>query len=269
MKHDITLEVRSSLIHGGEVLGVGKYLHRENFLLPDGSIENIPVVSGNALRGALRDVAAQMFEEALDGSALPLPVSHALWSGGAVSKARGIPLSGEKLRTVRAACPPLALFGWASAGRIISGSLSVGKMVLVCSELAHLLPASISTDKLRSYWDLTQLEEFSHFPDTEEITDESSILMRYAAESFIPGARFSTWYAASTRTPTEELFLNALMRKLASGEVAIGGHKNRGHGIVAASNLLSTADEDNDWKEALFSEFSVEEVVALLEEHIR
>jgi hypothetical protein len=45
----------TSISHIGDSHGVNAKLRREKFVQPDGTVEEIPVISGNSLRGILRD----------------------------------------------------------------------------------------------------------------------------------------------------------------------------------------------------------------------
>ena len=96
----------SSVAHGEQALGTVTYLRRERFLMPDGSVDDIPVVSGNAWRGLLRRTAGDLWWDAAGQPPLTLAVAHAIWSGGALAKSSGTPLTGPRLMRVRAACPP-------------------------------------------------------------------------------------------------------------------------------------------------------------------
>lgn len=263
-KNYLTLTAESSIIHGGQVLGTNQYLHREKFLLQDGSIEEIPVITGNAFRGALRDHAAQLYIDFLGDQELPLPVVQALWSGGTVTKAKGLPLSGEKLRKLREVAPPLSIFGFACAGRIVSGSLSVGKILPICSELSHLIPSDIldKVDNLSSYWDITQLEEFSRFPDDESREG----LMRYGSESFIPGTKFYTWYQLRSRNSLDDLFWNHLLADLSQGLIQIGGKKSKGAGVISASGLITNPPLESTWESHLQERWQTNEILTLLQE---
>lgn len=47
----------SSISHGGgQSFGINAKLRREKFVQPDGSVEEVPVLSGNGLRGLLREL---------------------------------------------------------------------------------------------------------------------------------------------------------------------------------------------------------------------
>jgi CRISPR type IV-associated protein Csf2 len=172
--HDFRWEGRalaqSSIAHGGQTLGVTTYLRREKFLLPDGSIEAIPVVSGNALRGLLRRTGAKMLWEHLGQPLLPQPVVHALWSGGALTKAKGQPLTGNRLATLRRLVAHVGVFGAAGGGRIIDGGLQVGKMLPVCAQTAHLLPDALAAGPLPDMWNLLQVEDYTRLPNYAQHT---------------------------------------------------------------------------------------------------
>ena len=46
----------SSISHnGGQSFGINQKLRREKFVQPDGTVQEVPVISGNGLRGLLRD----------------------------------------------------------------------------------------------------------------------------------------------------------------------------------------------------------------------
>lgn len=259
------LVATSSIVHGGQTLGTVQYLRRERFLLPNGEVENIPVISGNAVRGALRDHAADIYHDFLEHRDLTLPQAHLLWSGGSITKARKEPLSGKRLREVREVCPPFALLGGGIAGRVVAGSLSVGKMIPVCKELAHILPGHVTEDKtLPSFWDLTQLEEFSRFPDHEESSDEKTLLMRYGVESFLPGTRFYWWARLDSRSESETSFFQELLRDFLTEKVVLGGAKSKGFGHIKSVNPVPH-ETVKDWRDILLEDLSRDEIMQRLE----
>jgi hypothetical protein len=51
-----TMTALSSISHnGGDSFGINSKLRREKFVQPDGSVESVPIISGNSMRGRLRD----------------------------------------------------------------------------------------------------------------------------------------------------------------------------------------------------------------------
>lgn len=250
----------SSISHGGEHTGTVQLLRRERFVQPSGEVVEIPVVSGNALRGLLRDHSADLLWRQLGCPELPMAVFHALFSGGALTKAgAGNVMSSHQLRTLRRLVPHVALFGAAGGGRIIEGKLSVGKLVPICAETAHVVPPGSLPEKVESVWSLLQIEEFSRMDDSKRgwsdrylgrgeapALDAGTLLvdappdpkqddgpaqqMRYGAETIASGTRFHFWLMLTSVTDLEhEAFLLALASWSRSG-AHVGGRSSTGHG---------------------------------------
>ena len=240
---DGTATALSSVTHGGETNGTVTYLRRERVMQPDGTYESVPVVSGNALRGVLRDRAADLFWEALDRPDLPLPVAQALWGGGALVKAKNEPLSGARLAELRRACPVVSVFGAAGGGRLIEGALQVGKLVPVCRETLHLLPPGTPIPvSVPSMWDLTQVESYTRLPGvapgrtTEPATEPqdtaSTGLMRYGVESFAAGTVFTARLALMNAFPADRAFLTETLALFDAAGARVGGRAKIGHGSI-------------------------------------
>ncbi|HEX7050917.1 MAG TPA: hypothetical protein VF188_11985 [Longimicrobiales bacterium] len=257
----------SSLVHGGEHAGTVSYLRREKIIGPDGAPVDIPVVSGNSLRGLLRDHAATVFHNALGRPELPVQVFHLLWSGGALAKAgAGHVLGARQLADVRRLIPVVSLFGGSGAGKIIEGKLRVGKLVPICAETAHIVPTDLLPEQPRSVWEMLQIEEFTrrddakrdqlhhaiegftplaieastrgdtllevaeHAPAVEDAVDGPAQQMRYGVETLAAGCRLHWWVSLRDVTDVERaLFAAAVDSWLADG-AAIGGRSATGHG---------------------------------------
>lgn len=262
----------SSIVHGSQVLGTITYLRREKFLLPDGSIEEIPVLSGNAWRGLLRDIAADIWWDRVGKPKLTLPVVHALWSGGALVKISGPVLTGLRLAALRKAVPVVGIFGTAGGGRIIDGCLQVGKMIPICIETVHLLPKEIINGiKLNSIWDITQIEHYSKVPSIdqdkvlERVTDEKMDPMRFGVETFIAGTQFYTWCSLTWPTEGELGFFREVLKDYSSRTI-IGGMSRAGHGRINLDlneTINSVQKEDIDsWSK--LEEYSDLELLEML-----
>lgn len=235
----------SSISHGGETLGTVNYLRREAFLTPDGR-RDIPVISGNSVRGVLRDTGARMLWEELGRPTLPVPVMNALWAGGSLVKAKTAPLSGQRLADLRAMVAHVGVFGAAGGGRILDGALTVGKLVPVCAQTAHVLPDTLKAPTggagLPDIHDLLQIEYYSRIPDTVRAADAIAPLaedanpdeglMRYGTETFIAGTRFHTMFALTNATEVEYQFFTDLLDEWLP-HATVGGKTGRGHGRVS------------------------------------
>jgi hypothetical protein len=265
----------SSIAHGGETLGTITYLRREAFLTPTGRID-VPVISGNAVRGVLRDTGAHLLWNALGCPKLSLPVMHALWSGGALVKAKTQPLTGQRLADLRRMVAHIGVFGAAGGGRIIDGALTVGKLIPVCAQTAHVLPADLTTGiDLPDIHDLLQIERYSRVPDSDRLSevldttvdldeDPDTIRMRYGAETFIAGTHFHAMFALTNVTPDEHAFFADVLDAWLP-TATVGGKTGRGHGRVHLS--LKTSDLDvntlaGQWRD--FGGASRDEVLASL-----
>ena len=254
----------ASLSHGGEHAGTIGFLRREKIVGPDGAVVEIPIVSGNALRGILRRHAADAFWEALGRPPLALPVFHLLRSGGSLAKAGAAHvLSAPQLRQVRETVPVVSLFGGSGAGKIIEGKLSVGKLSPICAELAHLLPVELHTAEMPSVWALTQIEEFTRTDDAKkdllapmltgaavvpaigmgdtltllptepvevEVADGPAQQMRYGVETLAAGTRLHWWMQLRQVTDVERALMGAAISRWVADGAHIGGRSATGHG---------------------------------------
>lgn len=277
-----TATALTSIAHGGDTLGTITYLRREAFLTPTGRLD-IPVLSGNGVRGTLRDIGATLLWEHLDRPTLPLPAVHALWSGGALVKTKAAPLTGQRLADLRRMIAHVSVFGVAAGGRIIDGRLVVGKSVPICTQTAHLLPEPLRDEAVHDIHDLTQIERYTRLRDadthphlvatnnegdphndtgsdtgpdqgSDQGPDQGSDgsyeegLMRYGSETFAAGTRFHTMFALRGATPAEyDFFHDTLTTYLAAP--TIGGRLSRGHGHVRYDLTTPPPDDpDASWR---------------------
>lgn len=167
----------SSISHIGPDAGgqnVTAYLRREKFVQPDGSVEMVPVLSGNGMRGLLRDrgmwqmcqaLGYGVNEETGEVTGLSLPAFHFLFSGGTLTSQAGRGLDVAEARRVRELIPLVGLFGGAMGNQIMQGKLKVGKLIPVCSETAHLLPDWCHNGEVPSVYDYIQQEAFTRKDD--------------------------------------------------------------------------------------------------------
>ncbi len=176
----------SSISHIGNTVGVNAKLRRERVVQPDGSVEEIPYISGNSVRGLLRDrgmlhmlrsLGYGINEETGDVYGLPLAAFYFLFSGGALTKTGGSALDVDEARRWRELIPLVSVFGGAMGNQIMPGRLKVDKMIPICQETAHLLPERFVTGQERSVWDFCQSEAYTRKDD------EKDERLRYLIES--------------------------------------------------------------------------------------
>lgn len=168
----------SSISHIGESHGVNAKLRREKVIQPDGSVEEIPVISGNSLRGVLRDrgmlhmlrtLGYGVNDETGEIAGIPLPAFYFLFSGGALTRDGGRGLDVDEARRWRRTLPLVGVFGGAMGNQILPGRLKVDKLLPVCAETAHLIPERFLSDApLSSIWDYCQIEAYTRKDDEKD-----------------------------------------------------------------------------------------------------
>lgn len=217
---DLDIMALSPIAHKEEVVGTTTMLRREKVFLPDGRLTEVPVVSGNSLRGVLRRLGEELLREVLQYEGqLPLRVAHALRNGGSLSKTDVEGISGRRLAHLRELVPHVGVFGCAAGARTIGGSISVGKVRPVCQETRHLLDGLDEVGELPSVFKQVCLESYSHFADGEELSNEDSEghgpLMRYEVEAFATGVQLRSWVRLAHAGPGEVAFLTDVLAEFA------------------------------------------------------
>jgi len=234
----------SSIAHTGESRATITLLRRELVVQPDGAVTDVPLVSGNSLRGRLRRIGEGLLRDALgyEGK-LPLAAAHALRGGGALAKTAGEPLSGARLTALRELIPQIGVFGCAAGGRIIDGCLQVGKLLPVVAETAHLLGKD--PEGLGGVFDATQLETYRRADDSlragfagmlvgrepAEGSDRAAQLMQFRVETFPAGTVFDSWLRLERASPVEVGFFADVLAEFAQAG-RLGGRLAAGHGLV-------------------------------------
>jgi CRISPR type IV-associated protein Csf2 len=170
-----TMTALTSISHIGETHGINAKLRREKIVQPDGSVEEVPTISGNSLRGILRDrgmlymlraLGYGVNEETGEVKGLSLAAFDFLFSGGALTSTGSRGLDIDEARRWCELIPPVALFGGAMGNQIMSGKAKIGKVIPICKETAHLLPERfVDGVNLQSIWELCQEEAYTRRDD--------------------------------------------------------------------------------------------------------
>jgi hypothetical protein len=200
---DIDVLARSSIVHREDYTAAGTdnfaLFRREKIITPTGEVMQIPIVSGSSFRGILRGIGEALTAGVLDyeNAALPIPAAHLLTNGGRLAKSAR-PLTDEEERRLKTLLPQIAVFGGVASGRIMSGLLTVGKVLPEFAELAHILPRPPRVD-LRPHIDGVAEESFSHLSDHRTTSDQppytdqdehSSPLGRFGVEPSQPAPAY-------------------------------------------------------------------------------
>jgi CRISPR type IV-associated protein Csf2 len=169
-----TMTALTSISHIGDSHGVNSKLRREKVIQPDGSVEEVPIISGNALRGILRDrgmlhmlkqLGYGVNDETGEVKGLSLAAFYFLFSGGALTKSNERGLDVDEARKWRELIPLVAIFGGAMGNQIMPGKLKCGKAIPICTETAHVIPERFLENKVESVWELCQEEAYTRRDD--------------------------------------------------------------------------------------------------------
>lgn len=231
-----TMTAISSIAHGGQSRGITTLLRREMIRQVDGTLVQVPVISGNSLRGRLRRIGEELLRTELryEGALTP-GAAHVLRGGGALVKSGREPLSGSRLARIRELVPQLAVFGGSGGGTIVGGALDVGKVIPHLLETNHITGAGATT----SAFSATQLEDYSRQDDSDSHDFDQVAAgegvgqqMRFHVETFPAGTVFSCWLRLRWPTAVEVDFLREVVAVFAV-DGRLGGRIGVGHGQVA------------------------------------
>lgn len=171
---DGVMVAQTSISHIGDSHGVNSLLRREKVIQPDGSVEEVPIISGNAIRGILRDrgmfhmlkcLGYGVNEETGEVRGLSLAAFYFLFSGGTLTKKGNAGIDVDEARKWRGVIPLVSLFGGAMGNQIMPGAVKVGKAIPICKETVHLVPDRFVAKTEQSIWDMTQEEAYTRRDD--------------------------------------------------------------------------------------------------------
>ena len=234
---DVLVTAKSSISHIGNVNSIQATFHREEFVKTDFTVVQVPTITGNAMRGLLRDHAMLYMLEKLNLT-VPLEVFYALFSGGSLTQ------KDAGLRDL-SSIPAVSVFGSAIGQKILAGRVKIGKVYPIVYELTQYLPQIFTQDPITiSAFDITQTEYYTRKDDAKDnrlvqliqhdkkSKSDDPQQMRYAVETIKAGTRMSWWFAFDRASELEVLaFYSALQHWAASPYV--GGKSAVGHGEVS------------------------------------
>ena len=245
---DIDILCQSSIVHCEDYTGTDTFtlFRRERIITSDGDVIRVPIVSGGSFRGVLRRIGEELTAYVLnyEGS-LPIPAAHLLTNGGRLAKSKS-PMTDEGERRLKNLLPQIAVFGGAACGRILSGLLTVGKVIPEFAELAHILPRppqSALRPRVLGMAGETYVHLDDHRPtmDQSPMTDndeDSSPLGKYGVETLPAGSRLQTWVQITNATSTQAAFLRDVLAVFAA-RGHLGGRIAAGHGRVIATTTAT------------------------------
>ena len=232
------LTALSPIYHGGnEKTGNVVLLNRLRFIV-GGKPVDVPVISGNQIRGRLRRLLARDFLQ-LAGYRLDLSqkkhqkLYHTLFAGGVLTEVEegesGVADLDLKARLVKYVLP-VRLFGASYRNQMVEGRALVGFALPICRELRDF--TGIDSDA--SFYQLIA-RAFQTRRDELRVSqgeDDEAVQMIVEYEVFAPGTQFFHELVLETEEESYALDISALYRavKLWQEEPYIGGKSSAGFG---------------------------------------
>lgn len=197
MRMRIKYKMLSPVSHIGETASTGSYF--QTVLTADG---RVPVITGNSIRGQLRDsMAAHLLDTMSEGSLLGVKVSkdvfNILFSGGNINGAMKDDV--EKAKAIRAHFPFISLMGGGLGDMIMGGKLFCTFAYPVCRETESItgIESDISWHSLIDEMEFTRTDDgkndqlSKYMADAaEEKTAKASTQMRYSVQYMAAGTQF-------------------------------------------------------------------------------
>jgi CRISPR/Cas system CSM-associated protein Csm3 (group 7 of RAMP superfamily) len=237
------LTALSPIFHGGnEKTGSTVLLNRLKFIVDDKPID-VPIISGNGVRGRLRRLIVRDFLEKV-GYQMDLSqktyqkLYHTLFAGGVLTSAEEESASGTidlslKSKLIKYVLP-LRLFGASYSNQMIEGRLLVGHMLPICKELKEYtgIDSDISFYQLIARAFQTRRDELRTSSKKEDEDEDETVQMIIDYECFAPGTKFYHELILTTSTESEAQDLSTLYRTIELWKQAptIGGKSSVGFG---------------------------------------
>ena len=262
------IRARTQISHnGGEINGNIAAFRRMGVIQPDGSCVDVPHVSGNSIRGKLRDVSAKHTLDMLGEDDTPhrvnINVFQLLFSGGTLTSGN---TDGDVkgYLNMRENLPHVSLFGGAWGNSILSGKIKVNPLIPIGQETAHILPDEIVSDIKNTDGELPSIYTFlqtgmytrkenagdvSFIPYLEKSEENAGKFetsqMIYYIETIAAGTPFY-WKVVLEDVTDEEFgaFINALAQF--QNIPVIGGKSAVGFGQIDISGLKKWTDIKKD-----------------------
>ena len=256
-----TCTALSSISHnGGEKNGTIVQLRREKFVQPKGKVVEIPVISGNSIRGKIRDLAAIDILTKKDGTKVQVDADsfNLLFSGGSLESVGGKQLDIEKVRQMRKDIPMISVLGCSVGNVIVPGKVDIGKMIPICKETLHLIPQKFhGTEEIKTIWEYCQVEMNTRKDDTkdenkrefikqEDLTEDlRGGQMMYHTETLVAGTRFYWKVCLRDTTDIETGAFLSVLQSWAAQSSQVGGNARVGHGRLKV-DLTETSVVDSE-----------------------
>lgn len=237
-KTNIKIKLLSPLLHfGDDRLGTMQVLRTQKFLI-NNEVLDIPVFSGNALRGILRRLIMDDFLKRIDvyDEGISAKLYYMLYSGGALTGGSRYEEVGNK-QIMRKKCPPLSLLGTAINDQILQGKMKVSIMKPLCLELNdyNLEQTDISIYDLLEDVFYTRRDDLKTKGDdliNDETKHKNPVQMKYEMQCLATGTQLVGNISLEFENKVETSCLIAML-DLLKNKPFIGGKSATGHGEIS------------------------------------
>jgi CRISPR/Cas system CSM-associated protein Csm3 (group 7 of RAMP superfamily) len=225
--------------HIGSSKSVDSLFNREKMFITTKSgiskVIEIPVFSGNGLRGVLRRRAGYRLLEliGIQKENLSESMQHLIFSGGMLKKgAGGGIIDTSFISKIRSNLPIISLFGSVAGQQMIASKLEVGQLIPISCQTQNRtgIESEISIYSLLDERPATRRDDMEDKPKGNNDDDQKQ-QMRYTHEVLIAGTEFYHYF---TLKNCNELETGAFWSTLAefSKYPKIGGLGSRGFGMI-------------------------------------
>lgn len=235
-KLNIWYKLRSPVSHIGETASTGSYF--QTIKTESG---RLPIITGNSVRGTLRDCGAKHLLDTL-GAVVDKEAFHILFSGGNLNGT--VKLDIGKAKAVREHIPLVSIFGGGLGDMILGGKMAVGNLYPICKEAESITGESSDI----SWKNLIDEIEYTR-TDDEKNDSLLSYISNPAAEKTAKAStqmRYSVQYLAAGARLVQEIILYDNVTNLEEGALMtafakwfecpkIGGMSNKGFGFFDAT----------------------------------
>lgn len=225
--------------HIGETRSIDSKFNREKMMLSSKAgitkVIEVPIISGNSLRGILRRRAGYKLLQILNipKESMSEGMQHALFSGGMLKKGAGGGIIDTSFITkVRSNIPYLSLFGTVLGQQMLQSKLDVGQLIPISCQTR----GRTGIDSDISIYSLLDERAATRRDDMEDKCkgsqdDEQKQQMRYTHEVLVAGTEFYHYF---TLKHCNELETGAFWSTIADfcKYPKIGGLGCRGFGMV-------------------------------------
>lgn len=211
------------------------------------SIDYVPIISGNSIRGMLRRIVMSDFFNQVGITKVSPELYHQLFTGGTINSSTGFE-NIEMRREMVEMCPMLGLLGSAVGNQTLQGELKVSQAKLRCSENGNgevsyhdcieiIFSTRLDTSKLQREFELVGEDEETH-------------QMKYEYEVFSTGSVFEHSFACTSVNPIVQSAFWRMLR-LFTEKPFITAMGSIGHGEIDLSEIEIPTDGDGSYLEHL------------------